>query len=90
MGKLPKIALAVLLCVAVGVFAWQLWPSPEPVYQGKRLLRWLDDAFWSGGPSGETATAIKSMGTNALPTLLRMIQAKDSAFQDIGVAERVP
>lgn len=81
MGKGVKLVLAGLLVVGVAIIACLvLWPF-EPVYRAKRLSRWLDDAFWSGGPSAQTTSAIRSMGTNALPTLLRLIQARDGPFQ---------
>jgi HEAT repeat protein len=77
-------ALAVLLVAIAGVIAWQvLRPQErEPVYQGKRLAFWLYAAYSGHGRNGEGAEeAVRQAGTNAIPTLLRMLRAKDSALR---------
>src|SRR6266850_2573494 len=81
MRKRVKIALIILLFAVVGMVVWRAARSSEPVYQGKQLSRWLDEAFWTGGPNTQMTTAIQSMGTNALPTLLKMINSRDSRFR---------
>lgn len=58
------------------------WQTREPVYQGKRLSRWL--AMLDFVPPGEVETpperslaavsdALTAMGTNALPRLLKLV-----------------
>lgn len=69
-------APGVVLLAVLGGLAWVLLRSnPEPVYQGKRLGKWLAGY---NGPSPETDEAVRRLGTNAIPTLLRMLRAKDS------------
>ena len=82
-----NLVVAVLLLVALVAVGWLVCqrPPPEPVYQQQPLSYWLA-AYDSGnyklahpnGPAPPTRTqsdaAIRAMGTNALPTLLRMIQ----------------
>src|SRR6185503_1237613 len=73
----------ILLLAAVGVMAalFFLWPRGprEPVYQGKRLTQWINQANTEirMGASGrfdrireEARTALAAIGTNALPFLL--------------------
>jgi len=73
----------VLLFVAVGIIVAGLtllcFLSPrEPVYQGKRLSVWLEgfDSSYH-----EASQAIRAMGTNAVPWLIRELRHKDSAFK---------
>jgi HEAT repeat protein len=74
----PIAARWVVLFAVLGGLAWLVLRSkepPEPVYQGKRLSEWLTGY---NGSSPETHEALRRMGTNAIPTLLRMLRAKDS------------
>jgi HEAT repeats len=85
-----QIALAVLLVAVVGVIAWRGLREREPVYQGRRLSVWLvqyrtnhwAEGHWSKGRKGELETqaenAIRQIGTNAIPTFLRMMGTRDS------------
>lgn len=90
MRKQVQIALAVLLVAVVGVIAWPALQEPEPVYRGKRLSAWLlqygtnhwVEGHWSVGRKGDLDTqaenAIHQIGTNAIPTCLRIIATRDS------------
>ena len=90
MQRLVHIALAIVVVTLVGVTARQGLREREPVYHGKRLSAWLE-AYQMHGLAGaetwqvrvaqqEADEAVRHAGTNALPTLLRMIRAKDSAL----------
>jgi hypothetical protein len=91
-----QIALAVLLVavggVIVSVIVWQLLQWREPVYQGESLSSWLNNVDSTGKLSASAAEAVRQMGTEALPTLLRMLRAKDSSLKLklIDWAERQP
>jgi hypothetical protein len=79
-GILLAAGCAVLLEISAFVLL-AFWGSAEPSYQGQSLSRWLEQyqsARLSGTRSVEAAGAIRQMGTNALPTLIRMIRARDS------------
>lgn len=91
MGKKRPIMLAVLIVVAAGGVAWlALRPAEpqEPVYQGKRLSVWLNDyELLSHGPwedadiekqNEKVDKVVRQIGTNAIPTLFRMLNATDS------------
>ncbi len=73
-----------MLVVVAGVSTWRLLRQQEPVYGGKTLTAWLrtyDPSSSSQLHSKEwndADDAVRHMGTNCLPTLLRMIRAKDS------------
>jgi HEAT repeat protein len=88
MRKRVQFALAVLLVVLVGVIAWQIPKVREPLYQGKSLSVWLegyipnpDTAFSDEERRQRTDAAVRELGTNAIPTLLRMLRAKDAAWK---------
>jgi HEAT repeats len=85
MRKRVPIVLGVLLVFVLGTIAWlSLRPDAEdPVYQGKRLSVWMgsdpDDAARELTPGAKQA--IRQLGTNAIPLLLRKLRAKDSPFK---------
>ncbi len=91
MPKWVHIALAVWLATLAGLITWEVLRLREPVYHGKRLSVWLN-AYRMHGLAGvetwqvrveqqEADEAVRHAGTNALPTLLRMLRAKDSALK---------
>ena len=98
-----QIAFLITLVGLAGVTEWQVLQASrarEPVYQGKRLSAWLE-AYRMHGMAGvetwqvrqeqqEADEAVRHAGTNALPTLLRMLRAHDSALKAgvIRLAER--
>src|SRR5690242_14866997 len=63
----------------VALCLWRSRSPGEPEYQGKPLSAWLADHFMdSSGPDRTKAEAdLRQMGANAIPTLLKMIKAKD-------------
>ena len=77
--------LAILFAALVSVIAWQrLQPRErEPVYQGKPLSSWLRayDALEQPQQVREAHEAVNQAGTNAIPTLLRLLRARDSALK---------
>ena len=59
-------------CLAAAVIGFLLWPRErEPEYKGVSLNTWLDRA--ASGKSEDFGEAIRHMGTNALPVLVRAI-----------------
>jgi hypothetical protein len=81
-----RFALTVaVLAVGVGWLIWFNLPEPEPVYQGKTVSQWLEPATVSGGGTtygGRLAPpAIKEMGSNAVPSLIRMLRCRDSGLR---------
>ncbi len=90
MRKQVYIALAVLLVILAGVIAWQVLREREPVYQGKSLSAWVkgytpdpkdyrplvEQPQWK-----QTDAALRALGTNAIPSLLRMLRATDAPWK---------
>lgn len=85
---------AMLVLTIIIVFAWQTGPN-EPVYEGKPLSHWLQGHTASsaadppyGSPGWQKANEVlKRAGTNALPTMLKMIAAKDPPAPVLKVME---
>jgi hypothetical protein len=70
-----------------GGFLWTLL-SPaerEPVYHGKTLTYWLSDCWPGRNPTPEkreeNKLAVRQIGTNAIPTLLQWISARDGPLK---------
>src|SRR5438445_7206575 len=84
MGKKRGLLLAILFVALAGGLAWLVLRPREPLYQGKPLSACLDQCVASGlvnslSPSClEAKDAIRQIGTNGLPLLLRLISTRDS------------
>jgi hypothetical protein len=79
--KRTKLIALVLLAVIGGVTAYSLrHRSDEPEYEGRRLSEWLhyDRATYD---YHETQVALRSIGTNAIPHLLKWIAYEPPAWQ---------
>jgi hypothetical protein len=93
MLKLAKFAVAVVFVALVGTIVWQVLqpPETEPVYQGKPLSCWLlGYTHWyyqmppiakGATTKGEADKAVLQAGTNAIPTLLRLLRVRDSSLK---------
>jgi hypothetical protein len=85
MAKRILIAFGVLLFAGLCMLAWRGFGPREPVYKGRPISQWLRGHVMSsaanppyGSPGWEEADrALRAVGTNAIPTLLSMIAAKD-------------
>ena len=83
-----RILIAVLIATVFGGIAWLGTRTREPAYQGKRLSNWLAAYIQCqriqerGGrvtvQLGEAEAAIRQIGTNGIPILLRMVASRDS------------
>jgi hypothetical protein len=80
-----SIFICVLLAGVLGLMIWRASVPQEPVYEGRTLSSWLDHHVASSAarppynsPGWQQADkALRAIGTNAVPTLLKMISAKD-------------
>jgi hypothetical protein len=67
--------IIVAVCIVGAIIGLLLWPSKrEPEYNGVPLSAWLERNFEGGGKDGSSRDAIRHIGTNAVPFLLRWIQ----------------
>jgi hypothetical protein len=87
MNKRLRIVIGLLLASALGLLVWEASGPREPVFEGRPLTSWLDHHVASSAASPpynspgwkKADQALRSIGTNAIPTLLAMIRAKDPA-----------
>jgi hypothetical protein len=75
------ILILVSLLVLAGLIFW-FTHSNEPTYQGKTLTYWLteyNDARLQADAAeiANSTNAIKAIGTNGIPALLKLLQARD-------------
>lgn len=73
-----RIFLVVAACGVLAVVAGLFWPSgePEPRYQGKKLSEWIAVPYLNGtdlNDAKRAEAAVREIGTNALPYLIRWI-----------------
>ena len=88
MPKRVHIALACLFMLVTGVFLWEGLRQREPRYNGITLSEWLAPPVYTGSlkymdlqtRTDEADRAVRQIGSNAIPALIRMLRAKDSAF----------
>ncbi len=80
MGKLSLILAGFLLIASLAVVASFLRKPAEPIYEGRSLGVWLR-GYLGGEPERQRADEVMlQIGTNAIPTLLRMLRERDSAI----------
>jgi HEAT repeat protein len=81
MRKRVQIALAVLAVALLGV-VWQVLRPREPIYHGKVLSSWLADLDLESAHSPEKAAqAVRAIGTNGFPALIKMLCTKDPLWK---------
>ena len=86
-----RILFILLLFALVGAVTWQVLKSREPEYKGKHLGEWLAHAGVAEFRIGPNVTskdsaaeileahnAVQHIGSQAIPTLLRMLEKNDS------------
>jgi hypothetical protein len=89
MGKRDRIGIVILFITVVWIVVHQLSYQKEPVYQGQPLSAWLErypDGFSNHSEmiaffqteKPRVDSAIRGIGPKAVPTLVRMLRAKDS------------
>ncbi|EEF57889.1 HEAT domain containing protein [Pedosphaera parvula Ellin514] len=82
MKKRVRIGLAILVAALVAGFGWQLLHQKEPSYQGRYLSDWLEEVWYlDGGVDPEAEKAVRQIGTNAIPYLLKLAITRDSALK---------
>lgn len=75
--------ILVLLAAFCGasLYYFLMW-AKEPSYQGKSLSVWLVDLRWAGAAKNDRAVeAIRQIGTNGLPHLLRLLRSHNSSVR---------
>jgi len=81
-----RCAIAGLAVLAASVMCFLIASSPrEATYKGKPLRYWVKgyragNTQWNDSWPERADTAVRQIGTNGIPTLLRMLAAKDSEW----------
>lgn len=86
MGKTKTIILATLAIIVLTLLTWRISRPAEPTYQGRKLSSWLGDynpISYSDPELKRPAAdaAIRHIGTNAIPTYLRILRETDSPLK---------
>ncbi|EEF57785.1 HEAT repeat domain-containing protein [Pedosphaera parvula] len=86
MGKPWKLSIVALAGLFVCAIAWKVLTPREPIYEGKPLSSWLQvydpiNANYNSPEWLKANAAVRHAGTNAIPTLLRMLRATDSRWK---------
>src|SRR5689334_2171139 len=85
-----RIAAITTVLALLAFFAWLAFHSSEPSYQGKSLSAWLaqgsqndefGNAFEDVYRDSPSARAVRAIGKDALPTLLRMAHTRDTLLR---------
>jgi hypothetical protein len=79
------IVIFLLSCVTLLGLILAFKSPGEPIYEGKRLSTWLSELPESqtyGEQGTRAVNAVRAMGTNALPPLIRMLRAEDSRLKE--------
>src|SRR5216683_1081317 len=85
MNKRLRIVIGLLLASVFGFLVWEALDPREPVFEGRTLTSWLErhtpstaaDPPYDSPGWRKADEALRSIGTNAIPTLLQMIRARD-------------
>ncbi len=95
-SKKVRIVFALSFAFVLGMCTWRVLNSPspepkEPSLHGRTLTEWIVESATAyanfRGPKGtdprnQTArNSVKTIGTNGIPTLLKMLQAKDAPLK---------
>jgi HEAT repeat protein len=85
-----RIASTTAVLAILALLAWLTFHSSEPSYHGKSLSAWLEqarqnkeleNAFPGVHLETPSARAVRAMGKDALPALLRMAHTRDTALR---------
>jgi len=76
--------LAVVLLGFVAILFWLARSPNEPTYQNRPLHAWLEDLKnWDGDTNAAAYIAFREMGTNAIPSLLHVLESGDPRINRI-------
>jgi hypothetical protein len=84
MRKRSRVLLALLLGGLLGLIAYELLRPREPIYYGKSMRAWLEQAT-AAGPMSVADThcvqALQQFGAASVPTLLEMVRVTNSPLK---------
>jgi hypothetical protein len=83
--KRRRVLIIVAIALAVAIVAAVAWPRQrEPEYQGKKLSEWLYlDTVVTEPGSEAAADAVRQIGTNGLPWMLRHVSVEPGKWRQV-------
>jgi len=83
-----RLTFGILVTIALVGFGWLVLHPHEPTYRGKPLSFWLEEPFSRGayeyqGASPDAERAVATIGTEAIPLLLKMVARRDTTARRI-------
>jgi hypothetical protein len=78
MRKARAIIVGVLAAIIVAVVVTSAVRPHEPVYENKRLSEWIAELDVAGRKRAHAVTALREIGTNAVPYLMQTLGPGDS------------
>src|ERR1700722_3888512 len=79
--KRLRLILILFAVILLGCVALLFTGPTEPSYHGKTLTEWLAQSEGASKWDEESDQAIHQIGANAIPTLLRLVEAHDGAIK---------
>ena len=73
--------LILIGCLAIAGLVGLFFLPREPRFQGRRLSSWLEDYGQGQQKNQQVNEAVRQIGTESLPWLLRMLKSKDSTLK---------
>lgn len=69
----------------IGLAGWWLGRfQPEPMYEGRSLMEWAPGVTAADDATREASLrALRTLGTNAVPALIRIVQERESALSPV-------
>src|SRR5215472_10973672 len=94
MNRLTWLIVLILACLSVLITIALIWRHyAEPTYEGRTLSKWLaSGASQSSLELSNSQHAIRQIGTNAIPCLLRWMSFEPSPlrYKILGLSSRLP
>lgn len=87
--RILSVATFALISCGLGLLLFLSHEPPEPIYNGKPLSYWVqgyDKLFSTNVTQSKADDAIRQMGTNAVPRLFRLLEARDSKLKSWAMA----
>ncbi len=90
LNKTTSLAMFSLAGLGLAGVFFLVLRTQEPIYRGRRISAWVEDldyglSSFKSSAVGEAEAAVGHMGSNAVPSLIRMMRCRDSALRKVPV-----
>jgi len=73
----PRLIISIVMVTIAALVTWKATTAKQPSYEDKTLGYWLSQTDASANLTPQASNALKHIGSDACPTLVRMLHAKD-------------